>query len=286
VQGFAAGTRQPEGVGDGLAGRVSLDYQPDRVGASLSHLFVGRDATADLGFVTRTGIHRIDYAATWAPRPRALGLRRVELGFYGNQVLDVDGRLLDRSIGPSFNPRWNNGSSIYVWAGFGATVLEEEFELSDQVLVPAGRYEMRQLGWFANTSSSRPVVLRSDGFLQWVYDGRVGAASAQVDLAPSSRLGLTLRWTHNRVDLPGGAFSAELASVRLTAAASPRLVANALVQYNELANTVDANFRIAYTFRPGSDLYLVINEQRGDDTRLWAAGDRAALFKVTWLSRF
>jgi len=30
----------------------------------------------------------------------------------------------------------------------------------------------------------------------------------------------------------------------------------------------------------------VINERRGDDTGLWAAGDRAALLKVTWLSRF
>jgi hypothetical protein len=30
----------------------------------------------------------------------------------------------------------------------------------------------------------------------------------------------------------------------------------------------------------------VLNEQRGDAQDLWARGDRAALLKVTWLSRF
>lgn len=58
------------------------------------------------------------------------------------------------------------------------------------------------------------------------------------------------------------------------------------VQYNSLDKTISSNFRIAYTYRPGSDIFLVFNEERGDGVDLWARGDRAALFNITWLRRF
>jgi hypothetical protein len=114
----------------------------------------------------------------------------------------------------------------------------------------------------------------------------VDSWGGELSVAPSRNLSLSGKWTRNRVRLPGGGFDGDIAALRLTLATSPKFVANALVQYNRLDNTVAGNFRLAYTFRPGSDLFLVINEQRGNEDRLWARGDRAALLKVTWLSRF
>ena len=80
-------------------------------------------------------------------------------------------------------------------------------------------------------------------------------------------------------------FTADLGTLRLTVAPSTRLVANALIQYNAFKRDVSGNFRIAYTFRPGSDLFLVFNERRGEGDRLWAPRERAGLIKLTYLSR-
>ena len=65
-----------------------------------------------------------------------------------------------------------------------------------------------------------------------------------------------------------------------------QLVANVLLQYNTLKRDLGANLRIGYTFRPGSDLFLVFNERRGDATGLWTPRERAGLVKLTYLLRF
>ena len=80
--------------------------------------------------------------------------------------------------------------------------------------------------------------------------------------------------------------TADLATLRLTVAPSTKLVANTLLQYNALERNVGLNLRIGYAFRPGSDLFLVFNERRGDGNRLWAPRERAGLVKLTYLARW
>ena len=53
-----------------------------------------------------------------------------------------------------------------------------------------------------------------------------------------------------------------------------------------LENSVSANMRINFIHSPGSDLFIVFNERRGDDDSLWAFDDRGAAVKVTYLARF
>ena len=46
---------------------------------------------------------------------------------------------------------------------------------------------------------------------------------------------------------------------------SPRMFASALVQYNSGNNAVTANVRLRWEYQPGSELFVVYNEER--DTR-------------------
>lgn len=284
--GFAAGTRNSDGTGRGAAARALADYSSDRWAASASHLYVGRDAVAGLGFVTRTGIHRTDLNLGATPRPGALGIRRMEVALFAQRIGDEDGRTVDLQVGPSVNPVWGDGSRIYVWYVKGFTRLDQGFTLSDRIAVPAARYDFWQTGLYGSTSPSRPLVGRAEITLQGIYGGTLHSLGGTATLAPTPGVELVARLTRNLADLPGGHFTADVGSFRLALAASTRLAANILVQYNSLDRTVAGNLRIRYTYRPGSDLFLVLNEQRGDGGRLWAAGDRAALAKLTWLFRF
>jgi hypothetical protein len=286
LQGFAAGTTTGDGAGNGWAFRGSAAWERDRIGVELSHLGVSPHATADAGFITRTDILRTDLMVRVSPRPPVLGLRKIDLRLFGNHTMNTAGRLTDWYLGPAIGPRWNSGESISIFGTVGSDHIDEAFDLSDRVPVPIGTYDLWELGWESTTSSRRPVVLRSSGSLRGTLGGRLDSYSGELALAPSRTVSLSGKWTHNRVRLPGGAFDADIGALRVTLATSPKLVANALVQYNSLDNTVAANLRLAYTFRPGSDLFIVLNEQRGDALRLWARGDRAVLLKLTWLSRF
>jgi hypothetical protein len=62
---------------------------------------------------------------------------------------------------------------------------------------------------------------------------------------------------------------------------------SALVQYNSSANSVSANIRLRWEYRPGSELFVVYNEQR--DTRVRSfpeLASRALIVKVNRLLRF
>jgi hypothetical protein len=41
-----------------------------------------------------------------------------------------------------------------------------------------------------------------------------------------------------------------------------------------------------FIHRPGSDLFLVLTEERGEGGDLWEVSDRGLAFKVTYLRRF
>ncbi len=286
VQGFVAGTSTSDGEGDGVAGRAAFTWERDRIGLTTSYLYISPDATADLGFITRTDISRADVLLRLSPRPRGLGLRVIDVYTWGQTTTDTDGHLLDWQAGMSVGPKWQSGEGVSVYYAPGRTTIDESFDIEDRVDVPEGQYDSYLLGWFARTSATRNVVLEFDGSINGNYGGTTKSVEGKVSLAPSPNLALSLGYKRNEVDLPGGAFSADIGTLRLTGAASTRLVANALVQYNSLDNRITSNLRIAYTFRPGSDLFLVYNEQRGNETGLWVKGDRAALIKLTWLTRF
>ena len=65
--------------------------------------------------------------------------------------------------------------------------------------------------------------------------------------------------------LPDSRSTTHLAGTRVTYTMTPTMFASALVQYNTGVHAVSANVRLRWEYRPGSELFVVFNEQR--DTR-------------------
>ncbi len=285
VQGFAAATAA-KAARTGFSARIDALYQTDRFGAQAAHLYVDPNARADLGFVTRTDIHRSDMNLRFTPRPKILGLRRLDLLIYGQLITNGSGQVQDWTVSPNIAPTWNSGDNFFAWYTYGSTRLDEGFALSDSVPVPAGKYETWSFNWFGGTSPRRPIVVRTTMTLQGIYGGTIQTFGGELSAAPSPNFAIGVEVNRSLVDLPGGRLTADLATLRLTVAPSTKLVANTLLQYNAFERDLGLNLRIGYTFRPGSDLFLVFNERRGDGNRLWAPRDRAGLVKLTYLARW
>ena len=285
VQGFAATTAASGVGGEGAAYRLGIDYQTDRFGITAGQLGVSPDATADLGFITRKDIHRSDAFLRFTPRPKLLGLRKLNLFWNSKLFTSFGGALRDWETGLAFEPEWNTGDEFALAFMRGFNRLDEPFDISEDVTIPAGDYDANQVLWFVNTSRNRPIMLNSMAFLQSYFDGHIRMITNDVTANPTANTALTLGFTHNRVDVPTGAFTANLARLRVEYAFSTKLVANTLIQYNKREDQLSISVRINFIHRPGSDLFIVINEERGNATSIWDLNTRASVVKLTYLAR-
>ena len=285
IQAFYARTATAGAGGDDQAWRLGLDYTGDRYGFGFNNVGVGPDANAEAGFITRRDMIRTDLFGRVTPRPDVLGLRKIDIYFGVNAFTDMGGRIEDLYVGPVLSPEWSSGENFTLFLQPGRTRVPESFSLGT-VTVPAGEWDVVNIGWFASTSPSRPVVLGSQSSYQRIYGGTIGSYGATLTVAPDPHVTTTLGYTRNRVDLPYGSFDADLASLRLDVSFSTRAFLSALVQYNQLQNQLSANVRFNLIHAPGSDIFLVINERRGSALGLWDPADRGVALKVTWLKRF
>jgi hypothetical protein len=110
-----------------------------------------------------------------------------------------------------------------------------------------------------------------------VSRGRVNAHS-QVSLEPTYQL--------NVVDLPEASFTSQLVGSRITYTVTPLMFASALLQYNSSSHAVSANVRLRWEYRPGSEFFVVYNEDRDTLARRFPTlAGRALIVKINRLFR-
>jgi hypothetical protein len=282
---FYARTSSGGEGGDDHAYRVGLDYTGDEWGLFFNHLSVGPDAEAESGFIVRTDVRRTDLFGRRRWRPTALGLRRLDVWSGFNYISTMGWRMQDYAYGVAFNPEWESGDTFNLWANVSETILDEIFELTDDVDVPLGRYRNDHVMLFGNTSKRRAASADVNAMLSKFYGGTLKSAGGSLTLAPSPQVVLGLGFTRNDVDVPTGSFTADITSLRASYSFSTRLTTNVLVQYNSLDRAFSTNVRVNFIHRPGSDLFIVFTENRGDDRRVWNLQDRGLVMKLTYLAR-
>jgi hypothetical protein len=286
VQTFVAHTWTRGPGGDGSAWRVSADYTSDRFGFLAQHLMVGPEADVRMGFVTRTDIRRTDAFGRYTLRPSGRGIRRVDFFLEGQHVVRTSGEKQDVGGGPVVKLELESGDSVNAYYFHGSTRLDAPFRLADRVPVPAGDYRVRSWSVSATSSTHRPISLAGEAEVLHTYGGRLSTLSASTRLARGAHFGLYMGFSRHRVTLPFGAFVADVGALRAVYAFSSRLVATALLQRNSLDGTLVTNLRLNFIHRPGSDLFVVFNEEWGDAAPRRRVANRGLAVKLTYLARF
>ena len=271
--------------GDDHAYQLAADYEGDRWSLFFNHLEIGPEAKAEAGLVTRTDLRRTEIFPIRRWRPTAFGLRSFEVRARARYQSTLEGSLQDWNVNPSIGFEWNSGEEFNAFFGLAETVVDSAFSLTDDVDVVPGRYDANVLGWFLNTSRNRPLYLDMNGMASEFHGGTLFSVGGWLNLAPSPSVALALGYQRNDVDVPGGSFVANVSSLRVAYSFSTKMTTNVLMQHNSLANTFSTNVRFNLVHRPGSDLFIVLTEQRGRDEELWDVEDRALVLKLTYLAR-
>jgi hypothetical protein len=286
VQTWLAQTLTRGEGGDDLAYGIMVDYATDRWGTFIRHIAIGPDAEANSGFIQRTDVRRTDSYVRRSFRPGVSAIRKVDVLVGGNLFTGYGGGIQDWGAGPVVMTEMESGAQFTIFLQAGENRPDEEFELADSLHVDPGTYDGGAVNAMFSTNPSRPVSIQGNATVSAFYGGNLSAFGGTLNLAPSPQVALALGMNRNRVDIPSGDFTADLLSVRVGYAFSTRLTTNLLVQHNSLDELFSANFRLNFIHRPGSDLFLVFTEERGEDGDLWRLSDRGMVVKLTYLRRF
>ena len=202
---------------------------------------------------------------------------------------DSAGRLSTRIADGELAVEFQNSDRLSVGLNDDYELITRAFTLVPGAPVPTGGYRFTTGRVGYNMGQQRRLsgnVLVEKGSF---YGGdRTAVTFNRSRINVTSQLSIEPNISVNWLDLPAGSFVNRLAGSRITYTATPLLFASALVQYNSSTHAVSANARLRWEYRPGSELFVVFNQDRDSDARLGAPGllNQALIVKVNRFLRF
>ena len=264
-----------------------LDYNGDRYGLNLEHLYVGEDFQPELGFLRREAFRRNFAQGRFSPRPRSIdAVRRFVWQADFAHITDPAGRLETRRLLALFRIEFESGDRAQVNYTDNFEFLPEEFEISDGVILPVGEYPFADWRFSYTFGPQRTVPstisYRRGGF--WSGERDALDFNGRIEISP--KFSIEPRLSLNWVDLPEGDFNTRLVSARVNYTFSPRMAVSTFIQYNSSRDSVSSSVRFRWEYEPGSDLFVVYSEGREDLSLTPFLANRTFVVKFTKLFRF
>jgi uncharacterized protein DUF5916/cellulose/xylan binding protein with CBM9 domain len=285
VNSYVAKTQTPGLDGKDMAffGRVA--YRDPSWNVWLNYLDVQDNFNAEVGFVQRRGVKTTKAYFSPTPRPGKARIRMLEPMFVLTYITDQQNRMVARTQHFMNAFYLDDGSFVNVIYQKDLDVLDAPFQIQKNVTIPIGTYRFDELMLTYNTNPARRFYERFTYQPMEFYGGTRKTVSGAVGVRASSHLSSELQFSRNDVDLPYGAFLANLAILRVDYAMSPRATVRSLTQYNSLTHEVTNSVRFNFIYRPGSDLYVVYNDlqQTGLPHGLFTPSDRQLVVKMNYL---
>jgi hypothetical protein len=275
------------------AGAVALSLRPTSLwSVEGAYTSIGEAFSPALGFVRRTDMVRYGGGASLTPRFRSAWARQLILSGRTTYIDGQDGRKQSTEALLHSMLVFQTGDNVGVTATRETEVLDVPFEIRDGVIIPTGEYTFDALSASARTNESRTFSGNVNLSLGEFFSGTRTQYGGRLTWKTGPHLTLAGVVTRNEISLPvaGGDFDTNVVSLDVLGAVSRDLFANALVQYDDQSETVQANVRIDWIHTPGSDLFIVLDtgyNVAGDfDPRATRWTRRAGVVKLTYLKSF
>ena len=289
INTYWARTRTAGLSGQDTSYRAHLDYRGDRYGARLERLVVGDHFNPEVGFVRRDDMRKSFARFRFSPRPRSMQSIR-KLSWIGSlaYVENGAGLLETRDRDAEFDIEFQNSDRFIVAYRDTYEFLTHPFPIAPGVTLPVGSYDYASVRTRFNFGQQRKISANISAEYGTFYSGHkttIGLSRGRMNIRP--QLSIEPSMSVNWVDLAEGAFTTSLVGSRVTYTMTPLMFVSALLQYNSSSHAVAANVRLRWEYRPGSELFVVFNEQRDTLARQFPAlANRAVIVKINRLVRF
>jgi hypothetical protein len=224
---------------------------------------VGEDFNPEVGFLSRSDFRRTNAFLMRRIRPDDMwGLLEIRPHASYTVYWDFDGFQESRTSHNDIHWEFRNGYEVHTGIDLTREGVKEAFDIVDGVTIQPGTYEHSEVKLVFHTNQAAPFSLA----LHTTVGGRFGGDRVSFEPTLRYRIGETfsseLSYNYNEFDLPvdGGEFEANLVRLRLSYSFTPKILLQALVQYNELDDILGTNLRFSWLQSANSGLFLVYNE--------------------------
>ena len=271
---------------DGWAGGARAAWQGPVTGVAFDFLQIDEGYDPEVGFLLRSNIRRYVPQLSYQPRPKERGrVRNYIYGVTGDIITDLDNETQTIEVAANlFGIRFRSEDAFILFADHSLDRVPVPFSLAPGVVVPAGEYTFNDAGINFETNNSRRFAVNGFLLAGEYYGGDRLSSAVTLGIRASRYLRSDTTWVFNDIDLPGGAFTANIIRQRVGLSFSPTLFTNTYIQYNDLAELLSLNLRFNWLYRPGADLFLVFNQNwNAPGLSDLSEGDREVILKFTYL---
>lgn len=255
-----------------------------------NHEYVGKNYTADVGFVPRSDHWRLEPSIfyTFYSETSSTGVNSHGPGVYTNYYWDTAGNLTDSFMGFFYNVRFASRARIETSIRREFILLRDDFDPSNtdgELLLSGTGYTF----WRYNLEFESNRRAR----FSWFLGGSIGeffnGKSYQINtdirwrIQPYGQIRLAANYT--RIELPEPFATADLLliSPRFDLTFTRSLFFTLFLQYNNQIDNVNLNARLQWRFKPVSDLFIVYTDNYFPEN--FKVKTRAVVLKLTyWLN--
>jgi len=247
---------------DATAGRVSVGWR-DRfwnVGAMYRRFGDGFDP--GLGFVRRRGMQHYYGTIGVHYSPGRITVQEINPYVQVDYITNLAALLETRSASAGISLSFADGGELSLGYSDEFERLSRPFGVAPNVTIAEGDYDYHDASISYASNAARSFSGRGSFARGGYYDGTKWTAGLGATWRPNRFFVMDLSLSRNDVELPAGAFTADLAGLRLSLAGSTRLFGSAHIQYNGQSDETLINLRGRFIHSPLSDLYLVYTDRR------------------------
>ena len=288
--GYYARTDTPSLKQDNTSYQAAFSYDADLYSLRVEHLLVGDNFNPEVGFLRRDDFRRTFVRAQYSPRPAGIAaVRQFSFGTSLDYILNGAGQIETRILQGSFRTSLENSDSFSANIQQDYELLTHPFQIAPGVAIPVGGYEFQDFQLSYRMGPRRRLTGSFSVQHGEFFGGNITAvrySRGRLEITPQFSFEPSV--SINSITLPQGDFTTKLASTRLTYTFTPRMFVGGLLQYNSTRNVLSTNVRLRWEYQPGSELFVVYNDQR--DTELGRnyplLENRAFIIKFTRFLRF
>ena len=290
--GYWARTETPGLDSENESYQAAVTYNGDLYALGIDHLLVGENFNPEVGFLRRSDFRRTFIQSQFSPRPTTIDLvRQFTFGGKIDYIETVAGQLETRNLNASFETEFENSDLFIADVQQSYEFLFDPFDIASGISIPVGGYEFQDYYVAYTMGAQRRLSGRLSLQIGEFFGGditAVGYTRGRIEITPQFSFEPSV--SVNKIELPQGNFTTTLGTTRVTYTFTPRMFFGGLLQYNSSRNSLSTNLRLRWEYQPGSELFVVYNDQR--DTHLAPGRDfpmlenRAFVVKFTRLFRF
>jgi len=260
LQGYFAKTNTPGLTDDDFAFSTRMAYSSPEWSARLGYTEVREDFNPEVGFLRRDDYRRGDGLIMRRFRPDG-ALLEVRPHIVVSNYWNLDGFLETGFQHYDVHWEFKNGYRIDTGINHLNDGLQDPFEIVDGVFVPVGTYSGNEVQISGNTNRGAPLSFSFKLNLGERFGGDRVVLESSVNYRIGETFSTELTHVYNKYDLPivGGDFDVGLTRLRLSYSFTPKMLLQALIQYNDQQEVLSTNLRFSLLRTANSGLFVVFN---------------------------